>query len=300
MKSDEIQFRIQRPDGEIRWIEHACQPVFDHKGNKQGIRASNRDITARKQFETETLRLQSELAHADRVSTIGTLTSALAHEINQPLAAMRSYAQAGLRFLDADQPDYDNLRVALKGIVEDNKRASSVINHLRSMMKKEKHHEEAFDVNSMIDRVVILLNSEIVMRNAKVKLNLHPKIPAFFGDSVQIQQVIINLLTNALDAIEDQPVEIRNVTLSTKIEEPGDIIVSVSDSGVRIDPDKMEEIFNPFYTTKSQGMGLGLALCRSIIEVHGGQLDCKNNPDRGTTFSFTLPSGSKLQSPNNQ
>ena len=296
----EIQFRIHRRDGGIRWIEHACQPVFDDQNNPSGFRVSNRDITERKHYETETLRLQSELAHVDRVSTISHLTSALAHEINQPLAAMRSYAQAGLRFLDADQPDCDNLRIALKGIVEDNKRASSVISNLRSMVKKEKHSEEVFDVNSMIDRVVFLLNSEIVMRNAKVRLNLHPKVSTFLGDSVQIQQVIINLLTNALDAIDDQPVENRNITIYTKTEKPSDIIVSVSDSGGGIDPDKIEEIFNPFYTTKSQGMGLGLAICRSIIEVHGGKLDCENNPDGGATFLFTLPYSSKLQSSNNE
>jgi PAS domain S-box-containing protein len=300
MKSGAFQFRIQRPDGEIRWIEHACQPVFDHKGNNRGVRASNRDISKRKHYETEALQLQSELTHVDRVSTIGTLTSALAHEINQPLAAMRSYAQAGLRFLDADQPDYDNLRIALQGIVADNKRASSVISHLRSMVKKEKQSNEAFDVNSMIDRVVILLNSEIILRNTKVTLNLHPNVPTFFGDSVQIQQMIINLLINALDAIDDQSVENRHIIINTKTEKPSDIIVSISDSGGGIDPNKMEEIFNPFYTTKSQGMGLGLSICRSIIEVHGGQLDCMNNPEGGATFSFTLPSGSKLQSSNNK
>ncbi len=292
-KSAGIQFRIRRQDGEIRWIEHACQPVYDDQGNPSGLRASNRDITERKNYETETLQLQSELAHIGMVSTIGTLTSALAHEINQPLAAMRSYAQAALRFLDADQPDYHNLRKALQGIVADNKRASSVINHLRSLIKKEKHRVESFDVNSLIERVVFLLNSEIILRNAEVKLNLHPNAPTFYGDSVQIQQVIINLLTNALDAIDNQPLGRRHIALFTKTEKPGDIIVSVSDSGGGIDPDKMGEIFNPFYTMKSHGMGLGLAICQSIIEMHGGQLDCENNPGGGATFSFTLPADKK-------
>ena len=299
-KGKEIQFRIHKRDGEIRWIEHACQPVSDDQGNPSGFRASNRDITKRKHYETETLRLQSELAHVDRVSTIGTLTSALAHEINQPLTAMRSYAQAALRFLDADQPDYDNLRKALKGIVADNKRASSVINHLRSLVKKEKHSAEAFDINSMIERVISLVKSETVLRNTKVKLNLHQNVSASHGNSVQIQQVIINLLTNALDAIENQPVESRHITLSTKAEKAGVVIVSISDSGGGINPDKMEEIFNPFYTTKPQGLGLGLAICRSIIEAHGGQLRCENNPDGGATFSFTLPTNSKSQNKNSK
>jgi PAS domain S-box-containing protein len=138
MKSGEVQFRIQRPDGEIRWIEHACQPVIDNRGNNQGIRASNRDITKRKLYKSETTKLQSELAHMDRVVTIGALTSALAHEINQPLSAMRSYAQAALRFMDNDKPEFDNIRKALEGIVSDNKRAAAVVNRLRDLVKKGK------------------------------------------------------------------------------------------------------------------------------------------------------------------
>jgi len=289
LKSMGTKFRIQRRDGNIRWIEHVCKSVFDEQGNEQGFRASNRDITKRQQYKIETGKLRSELAHMDRVVTIGTLTSALAHEINQPLTAMRSYAQAALRFLDADQPDYDNVRKGLQGIVADNKRASSVINRLRTLVKKKESYDEFFDLNSIIKDVATLINSEIISRNAAIELNLHPDIPAPHGDTVQIQQVIINLLMNALDAMDDLPTEARHITVSTNNEKAGGIIVSVFNSGEGIDPDKIEAIFETFYTTKTKGMGLGLAICRSIIKNHGGKLMAENNPDRGVTFSFTLP-----------
>jgi PAS domain S-box-containing protein len=289
MKSGEIQFRIQRPDGGIRWIEHACQPVFDRQGNNQGVRASNRDITERESYKSEKTQLQSELAHMDRVVTISALTSALAHEINQPLAAMRSYAQAALRFMDKDHPEYDSVRKALQGIVADNKRASAVVNRLRAMVKKGTADWDTLEINSIINEAIGFTNSEIVLRNASITLNLQQDVPSLQGDSVQLQQVVINLLTNALDAMDDQPVGARNITVSTNKEKAAGIAVSVSDSGKGIDPDKIHSIFDPFHTTKAKGIGLGLAICKSIIEAHGGKISADNNPDGGATFSFTLP-----------
>ena len=293
LKSEEIQFRIQRPDGEIRWIEHACRPVFDHKGKNQGVRASNRDITKRAFYRSETHKLQSELAHMDRVVTISTLTSALAHEINQPLAAMRSYAQAALRFMNKDHPEYDSVRKALQGIVEDNKRAAEVVNRLRDLVKKGPTHKEAIDINSIIHDVIRLINSELVLRNASITLNLRPGAPVVQADPIQIQQVLINLLTNALDAMDDQPIDRRTITISTKPENLNEIIVSIADSGRGIPPDIIKAIFSPFYTTKSTGMGLGLSICRSIIEAHAGKISAENNPDGGAIFSLILPTGSQ-------
>ena len=289
VQSGEIQFRIQRPDGEIRWIEHACQPVFDRQGNNQGVRASNRDITKREFYRSETHKLQSELAHMDRVVTISTLTSALAHEINQPLAAMRSYAQAALRFMDKDQPEYDSVREALQGIVADNKRASEVVNRLRNLVKKGSTHWETIEINSIINDVIGLINSELVLRNALITLNLYPGIAGVQGDSIQIQQVLINLLTNALDAMDDQPVDARTIVIATRPENSNEIIISISDSGGGIPPDTIEAIFSPFHTTKRTGMGLGLSICKSIIEAHSGKIYAQNNPDGGAIFSFILP-----------
>jgi len=295
MKPEEIHFRIKRPDGEIRWIEHACQPVFDHKGNYQGIRASNRDITTRELYKSETQKLQSELAHMDRVVTVSALTSALAHEINQPLAAIRSYAQAALRFMDKDKPDFDNMRKALEGIVSDNKRAAAVVNRLRDLVKKGTVHRDALEINSVINDVVSLMNSELVLRNASIALDLHPDLPVVQGDSIQLQQLLINLLSNALDAMEDQPVDTRTILISSRYENPNGILVSISDSGEGISSDKIDAVFNAFETTKAQGTGLGLAICKSIVEAHEGKIWAENRSDRGAIFSFSLPSSGSVE-----
>ena len=289
MQSDEIQFRIQRPDGKIRWIQHVCQTIFDRQGNHLGVRGSNRDVTKRESYKSETRQLKAELAHMDRIVTVSALTSALAHEINQPLAAMRSYAQAALRFMDKDQPEYDSVRKALHGIVADNKRAATVINRLRGLVKKETGHWEALEINSIINDVISLINSEIILRKASITLNLHQSVPEVFGDSVQIQQVLINLLTNALDAMGDQPIEARTITISTRPENESSAFVSISDLGEGIPPEKIKTIFAPFQTTKPKGIGLGLAICKTIMDAHGGKIWADNTPEGGAIFSLILP-----------
>jgi len=294
IEAEEIQFRIQRADGEIRWIEHACKPVFDNRGNNQGVRASNRDVTKRELYKSETQKLQSELAHMDRVVTISALTSALAHEINQPLTAIRSYAQAALRFMDKGIPDFDNMRKALEGIVLDNKRAAAVVNRLRDLVKKGTVNRDALEINSVINDVVSLMNSELVLRNASIALDLHPDLPVVQGDSIQLQQVLINILSNALDAMEDQSVDTRIITISSRYENPNGIIVSISDSGMGISPDKIDAVFNAFETTKAKGTGLGLAICKSIVEAHGGKIWAENLSDRGAIFSLSLPSSGPI------
>ncbi len=294
-KQRDIQFRIRRKDGEIRWIEHACQGVIDDRGEFLGLRVSNRDITKREFYKSETIKLQTELAHMDRIVTISTLTTALAHEINQPLAAMRSYAQAAMRFMEAPQPEYDSVRKALKGIIADNKRAAEVVNRLRDLVKKGPALRKPLEINSIINDVIGLLNSEIVLRKASVALDLHPIAPVVHDDSIQIQQVLINLLTNALDAVDDESVKTRTITISTKSENSNHTMVSISDSGSGIPTDRIQAIFEPFHTTKSKGIGLGLAICKSIIEAHGGTIWVDNNPGGGAIFSFTLPTSSQIK-----
>ena len=289
VKPGAIQFRIKRPDGEIRWIDHICQPVVDQQGNNLGVRASNRDVSLRESYKAETRELQAELAHMERIVTVNTMSAALAHEINQPLAAMRSYAQAALRFMDANQPEYDNIRKALQGIVADNKRAAAVVNRLRDLVKHETGHWEMLEINSIIKEVKSFINSEIVLRNVTITLDLYPVAPFFHGDPIQIQQVLINLLTNALDAMEDQPIERRSIIITTRPENSNGIIVSILDSGEGISHDKIDEIFAPFHTTKLKGLGLGLAICKSIIEAHGGKIWAENNAGGGAKFSFNLP-----------
>ena len=288
-RGEAIQFRIRRPDGKIYWIEHVCQPVILPDGIDQGIRVSNRDITKRKLYKSETQRLQSELAHMDRVVAISTLTSGLAHEINQPLAAMRSYAQAALRFLGANQPDINNAIRALQGVVADNKRAANIITRLRTLVNKDMTAWQLVDIHSVISEVITLINSEMALREISFDLKLHADNPGVTGDAIQFQQVLINLITNAMDAMQDLPASRRHITVSTSPDKEDGIRVSVADRGTGIGKDELETIFQPFQTSKSAGMGLGLAICKSIVEAHGGKLFAENNIGDGATLSFNIP-----------
>jgi PAS domain S-box-containing protein len=285
----ESQFRIEKPDGEACWIEHVCQPVLDHQGDNLGVRASNRDVSRRETYRSETKQLQSALAHVDRVVTINALTTTLAHEINQPLAAIRSYAQAALRFMDRSRPDYENIHKALQGIVADNKRAADVINRIRSLVRKGKTHREKLNLNDLVKGVLVLIDSEIVQRGASISLELDPRESTVQGDSVQLQQVILNLLTNALDALEDQPQSARTITITIQLQEDSRIRLTIADSGEGIAPDRLKTVFLPFHTTKPKGMGLGLAICKNIIEAHDGEIQAGKQPPRGACFTITLP-----------
>jgi C4-dicarboxylate-specific signal transduction histidine kinase len=217
------------------------------------------------------------------------MTSALAHEINQPLAAMRSYAQAALRFLDAEVPDPINVRKALEGIVADNKRASAVVNRLRDLVKKKMGQNEILSINQMIDEVIMLINSEIVMRNTTIETDLDPSSPIIYGDPVQIQQVLMNLLNNAMDAMDDIPISERTIKIHSRVDADNNIRISIVDHGKGIAPEKLKNIFLPFHTTKVKGLGLGLAISKSIINAHDGSILAENNSHGGATFVVTLP-----------
>jgi C4-dicarboxylate-specific signal transduction histidine kinase len=233
--------------------------------------------------------LQGEVRHLDRVATVGTLTASIAHEINQPLAAILSNAQAAIRFLNKEQPDFNQVREALHDIVSDDKRAAEVIRRLRMMLKKEELKCEALELNGVIQETVGLLQSEIIIINASIAMDLEAGIPAVYGDRIQIQQVILNLLVNALDAVKGQPEETPDIHISTRVGEADSILVSVSDSGPGIEGHKLEAVFEAFYTTKNKGMGMGLPISKSIIEQHDGRIWASNNPEGGAVFAFTLP-----------
>ena len=290
----ELEFRIQTRDGEIRWIEHACQPVYDDQGNSLGLRASNRDITERKQMEKRSKLLRDELAHMDPVSTVGALTSAIAHEVNQPLGAILSNVQAALRYLNHENPDLDEVREALLDASRDDKRAAEVIHRLRNMVKKEESVNEPFDINAVITEAINLVKSESALLGVTVQKDFKSGIPALNGDPIQIQQVIINLLTNAMDAMKDRPADARRIFLSTRSDRDKGATVTVIDTGPGLTTGQIETVFNPFYSTKAEGMGLGLAVCRSIIEVHGGHIGVENGPDGGAMFKFYLPFGKEM------
>ena len=285
----EGQFRVKRPDGTIRWIEHVCQPVRDAAGKYIGIRASNRDITLRKHSERQEQQHRDELAHVMRVATLGELTSSLAHEFNQPLNAVLNNAQAGLRFLHRETPDLAEVEAALQDIARDGKRASAVIQRLRGFLKPGMMHPEAMDLNGVIQEAVALVHNELLSRHITTGFSLAPDLPPVRGDRIQVQQVVLNLLLNAMEAMQGAETDSREIHLKTEQESPDFITASLQDTGKGLSSDELEGIFEPFCTSKAEGLGLGLSISRSIISGHGGRLWAKPNSDHGATFLFTLP-----------
>lgn len=247
------------------------------------------DITARKLAEAETLRQQAELTHVARVSTMGALASSLAHELNQPLSAILNNAQAGSRFLAAATPDLAEVRCALEDIAQDTKRAGEVIRQMRAMVRKDQPNLELLDLNRVIADVVRLLHSDMLIRKVQIALELDPELRPANGDSIQLQQVMFNLVLNAFDAMKDAREGRRTVIVRTRQLDAASIQVEVSDCGTGISPERLVNLFEPFRSSKRDGLGLGLSISHSIVELHKGRLWAENNPDQGTTFYFTLP-----------
>ncbi len=293
LKPREIQFRIRRQDGEIRWIEHACQAVVDNQGEILGFRASNRDITKRKQLEIEAQQHREELAHLVRVATMGELSAALAHELNQPLTAILSNAQAAQRFLTGDRPDLDEVKDILADIVAEDKRAGQIIQRLGLLMKKEKVQFETHSINDIIREATNLVYYDMVILNVSISMDLNEGLPPVRVDRIQLQQVILNFILNASEAMKDRHPESRQMEIMTRTGESDTIVVSVKDSGKGLEKEDFEKILEPFYTTKSEGLGMGLPINKRIIEAHDGRLWVENDPDGGLTFSFTLPIGNR-------
>jgi len=285
----EIQFRLQRPDGTIRWIEHACQPVTDDAGEFIGIRATNRDITERKRAEMLEQQHREQLAQATRLATLGELTASLAHEVNQPLSAVMNNAQAALRFLHRQEPDLEEVDEALGDIVRDGKRAGEVIQRLRQFLRPGEMLLQAVDINELIKETAAFTRNEFLARNTVIRYSLSDGLPPVRADRIQIQQVVLNLLINAQEAMNQSEAEPREILVQTTPGDVGSITVSVRDRGPGLPSENLEKIFKPFYTTKAAGMGMGLAISRSIITSHGGRLWAVPNPDQGATLTFTLP-----------
>ncbi|MGN6554561.1 MAG: sensor histidine kinase, partial [Verrucomicrobiota bacterium] len=247
------------------------------------------DITERKQGEAEVQRHRQELTHVSRLSIMGELSASIAHELNQPLTAILTNTQAAQRFMASDKMDLAEFREILQDIAHDTTRARDVIRHLRALVKKSDPDFTRLDIGETIREVVGFLRGDIVARNVRVTLELAPDLPPVHGDRVQLQQVLINLLLNAFDAMNGNPGPEQRVTIATTAESNEFVCVTVRDHGTGIPTGKLDSIFEPFYTTKRDGMGMGLSVTRSIIEAHGGRIRAENNPDRGVSFYFTLP-----------
>jgi C4-dicarboxylate-specific signal transduction histidine kinase len=248
---------------------------------------------SRRRAEMEGQRLREDLAHIGRVSTVGELTASLAHELNQPLTAILANAQAVRRILDAGQPDLIEVRAIVDDIVDDDKRASDVIGRLRSLLKKGALERSSLDMSELVGQVARLVAADAVLRGVVIELELARDLPPVAADRVQLQQVVMNLILNGLDAMRDSAVGGRILLLRTAREGEGSVAVTVEDSGAGIASTELGQVFDAFYTTKANGLGMGLAIVKSIVEAHGGRVEARNNPTGGATFSFALPIGQK-------
>jgi len=284
-----IQYRIVGPDGKIRWVASRGRAHVDLNGQSDGFMGVSIDITENRRTEEEILRLREEYTHIARVSAMGELTASLAHELKQPLAAIRSNAQAALRFLSGDKPDIDELHEVLKDIIADNRRADDVIGKLRTLMRKSKPQITELDMRELVPDILPLVASHEAMRKITLSLELDEAIPLAAGDRIQIQQVILNLILNSTEALMSAKKESRLIVVRAYQQDAQKVVLSVKDNGPGIEAKALPHLFEAFYTTKQEGLGMGLAICRSIIEEHGGRLWAENNPDRGATFYFTLP-----------
>jgi PAS domain S-box-containing protein len=279
---------VEMAAGKLLSVEAIYVPDVGERGEVRGIYVMVIDVTERHLAQQESRRLQDELLHAARVSTMGELAGALAHEINQPLSAIMSNAQAAKRYLAAPTPDFEEMGAILKDIIKENTRASEVINRIRALLKKSKMESERLDLNSVLREIAALLNRDALRRGIKIDLDLDPRPPLVQGDRIQLQQVALNLVLNAFDAMSEQPRRKHRVQLSTRAND-AQVLAAVKDNGMGISVGDAETLFRPFYTTKTDGLGMGLSICRTIILRHQGRIWAENNPDEGTTFYFSLP-----------
>ena len=308
-KSDfEYDYRIVLPDRSIKFLRSVGQAQVNPSGELEFI-GTVMDITERKRAEEALLEAQGELAHVTRVATLGELTASIAHEINQPLAAVVTNANAGLRWLSRDSPDLAEACEAIRRIIRDGNRAGEVISRMRALFKKASSTKERLDINEAIEEVVILAQSQVQRNRVLLQTQLANDLPLILGDRIQLQQVVLNLLVNAIQAmsgvdegprglwvssqkITEIPGESKEDTLENKAlagAESTHVLIAVRDSGPGLDPKSLDRLFDPFYTTKPQGLGMGLAISRSIIEAHGGRLWATPCASRGAIFQFALP-----------
>jgi len=269
-----------------RWFEMIVQPLRRPEG---GAIISHIDISSRRQAEIDAHALRQELSHVGRVTMMGELTASLAHELNQPLTAILSNVQTVQHLLDHHPADMAEIREILGDVVSDNQRAGEIIRGLRNLLKKSELDFQPLDLNSVILKVIGLVRSDALIKNVAVELHLAPAMPNVRGDRTQLQQLVLNLAINAFDAMKDVPASERRLLIATAQMDARSVEVAVQDSGTGIPPDRLEKVFDPFFTDKPHGMGIGLAICRSIAHLHDGRIWATNNVGRGATFRFILP-----------
>lgn len=289
----DAEFRVVLPSGEMRWISARGRVEFDRAGKPAFARSVSHDLTGQKEAEKEAQRLRRDLAHVDRVSMMGQLASALAHEINQPLGAILRNAEAAELFMQDPSPDMEEIRAILADIRKDDQRAGNVIDRMRTLLKRRDLDKKPLDVGELIGEVAALIRPDAAARHVTLELAVAENLPPVFGDAVHLQQVLLNLIVNGMDAVDEANTGERYVKLTASFDAPKTIGITVSDSGSGVPVNKLDYIFDPFFTTKANGMGMGLPICRTIIEAHSGRLWVENRSEGGASFRFTLPIAEK-------
>jgi PAS domain S-box-containing protein len=286
----EMEYRVQQADGVTRWIHGRGRCVLPDDGTGPKLFGVSTDVTARKQAEAFAAQKRTELEHLARVATVGELTSTLTHELGQPLAAILINSAAGVRSLESPEPDLQHVRRALAAIREVTTRAVEVLRGTHAMLKRDGTAEglTTVDLANVIRIVERIAHGDANLHNVTVHLDLASHVRPVKGDSVQLQQVILNLMLNAFSAMSEHG-DLRRLVVRTRSVDESNVLIEVQDSGTGIAAEKLESIFEPFVTSKREGLGMGLSICRSIIERHGGKISAANNPGRGATFSITLP-----------
>ena len=284
-KGFDFEHRLLMPDGAVKYIRVVAHPSTSGPAFVGAVT----DITESKRAQEALRTSQAELAHVTRIMTMGELAASIAHEVNQPLSAIVASGSACVRWLDGPVPNLADAREAAQRIVRDGKRAGEVIARIRALTRKETTEKERLDLNCTIEEVVALVGSEILKNRVALRTELRDHLPAVLGDRIQLQQLVLNLVMNAIEAmsaVADRP---RELVITTQNGETDQVVVAVRDSGVGLDPKSSERIFEAFYTTKPAGMGMGLSISRSIVQNHGGRLWAVANDGPGTTFQFTVP-----------
>jgi PAS domain S-box-containing protein len=290
----QIEQRLRRFDGEYRWFDNRGIPIRDDSGRIVRWYVLLTDIEDRTQAVTRLQQMQSDFAHINRVSTMGELAATLSHEILHPIATARNNARAGMRFLELNPPNLDEAKEALGCVVRDADRAKDIVGRIRNHIKKAPPQRESFDLNEAVSEAIAMVRSATAKNRIAVNTQLMDELVSVQGDRVQLQQVVVNLILNAVEAMGSDEKGARELLIRTEEgQEDGGVLVQVRDSGPGIDPGNVERVFEPFYTTKTSGVGMGLSICRSIINGHGGRLWVSANEPRGAVFQFTLPPGQK-------
>ena len=287
----DTEYRVMLPDGGMRWISSRGRVEFGPGGKALRLRGVSLDITKRRLAELEVARQRSEVAHLSRVTTLGEISGSLAHELNQPLGAILANADAAELHLQNATPNLPELRSILADIRRDGLRAGEIIHGMRAFLRRRELEMQPLELARIVDGAVKLVSADAVTRLVTIGLEIPPALPRILGDRIHLQQVLVNLLVNGMDAMSTCPVPIRRILIQATQPNPVTVEIAVSDAGVGIPPGNVSRVFDPFHTSKPGGLGLGLSICRSIIEAHGGTIAIENNLDQGATARVTLPVG---------